>query len=188
MVKEYISTKVRVKAYFKRGKISPSITLDIWTSPNGLSILAITAHWVDDDYVLREIVLDSVEIIGNHSGKNIAKSVLKCLKEFEIDSKVFTITADNAANNRTMAKELAKNLKQFDHSIHLLGCMGHVINLAAKRGLYCLAAIKEYETEEVPEEEDDEIDSNLVGIDDDQDSEEESFPEGYTNVLGFFVF
>lgn len=85
VVKEYISFKVRVKAYFKRGKINPSITLDIWTSPNGFSILAITAHWVDDDYVLREIILDSVELIGSHSGVNIAKSVLKCLKEFEID-------------------------------------------------------------------------------------------------------
>ena len=77
-----------------------------------------------------------------------------------------------------MAKELSKNLKQFDHSIHLLGCMGHVINLAAKRGLYALAAIKEYESKEIPEEEDTGSEPDLDGLDDVQDSEEEYLPEG----------
>lgn len=142
-----------------------------------LSILAITAHWVDDDNVLREIILYSLELIGSHSGENIAKTVLKCLKEFKIDAKGFTITADNAANNRAIAKDLAKDLKQFDHSIHLFGCMGHVINLAAKRGLYTLAAFKEYELEEIPEENDG-FEQDLDGLDDIQSSEEEYLPAG----------
>ncbi len=34
-----------------------------------------------------------------------------------------------------MAEELHKFLKDFDQEQHLLGCVGHVFNLAAKGGL-----------------------------------------------------
>lgn len=139
ITQEYCTFKTDLKGYFKTITSSISITCDIWTSPNGLAILGITAHWVDNEFILREVILDSIELQGTHSGKNIGNAVLECLKQLEIETKLFCITADNASNNNTMAQELAKYLAQFDSEIHIIGCVGHVINLAAKQGLKVLS-------------------------------------------------
>lgn len=44
------------------GKIS--FTMDIWTSPSTKSFLAITAHYLDKDWKLRNILMDFVQIFG----------------------------------------------------------------------------------------------------------------------------
>ena len=52
--------------------------------------------------------------------------------------KIFCITADNASNNGTMSKVLEQKLSEFKADQHMLGCVGHVINLAAKAALKAL--------------------------------------------------
>jgi len=52
------------------------------------------------------LLLDAVELNGSHTGKNIANNVFKSLSEFGLESKLFCVTADNAANNNTMAQHL----------------------------------------------------------------------------------
>ncbi|KAI7957295.1 hypothetical protein MJO28_004390 [Puccinia striiformis f. sp. tritici] len=58
----------------------------------------------------------------------------KALEDFNICDKIFCITSDNALNNQTMGSHLA-NLIDFDNQNCLLGCMAHVINLAAQAGI-----------------------------------------------------
>ena len=58
------------------------------------------------------------------------------LKEFKILDSLCCITADNASNNNTLAKQVLESTNhQFNHNESLLGCMAHVINLAAQDGL-----------------------------------------------------
>ena len=75
------------------------------------------------------------EIYGKHTGENLANYVLNVLRSFGIEEKLFCVTADNASNNYTMAKCLEISLAQFQADQNLLGCIGHVINLAAKAAL-----------------------------------------------------
>jgi len=44
------------------GKIS--FTLDVWTSPSTKSFLAITAHYIDKDWKLRNVLVDFIQIFG----------------------------------------------------------------------------------------------------------------------------
>jgi len=44
------------------GKIS--FTLDVWTSPSTKSFLAITAHYIDKDWKLRNVLMDFIQIFG----------------------------------------------------------------------------------------------------------------------------
>jgi hypothetical protein len=64
--------------------------------------------------------------------ESLANYVLNVLRSFGIEEKLFCVTADNASNNYSMAKCLEVSLAQFQADQNILGCIGHVINLAAK--------------------------------------------------------
>jgi hypothetical protein len=67
---------------------------------------------------------------GQHTGENIANNVMSSLCYFGIEENFFCITTDNASNNRTISIEIQKHLPDFTVEENLLGCAGHVINLA----------------------------------------------------------
>jgi hypothetical protein len=55
----------KVQESFKNipGKIS--FTIDIWTSPSAKSFLSLTAHYIDKNWELRNILVDFIQIFGN---------------------------------------------------------------------------------------------------------------------------
>lgn len=141
-LKMFYGTREKLKAYFSGLSCKLNLSLDLWSSPNGISILGITCHWVDN-YEMKELLLDASQLNGRHTGKNIAHHVLRALKQFGIENKLFCITADNASNNYTMGVELSRYLPHFNPDKHLLGCVGHVVNLAAQAGLKALGSESE---------------------------------------------
>ena len=52
------------------------------------SYLAITSHWINNNYRLRSELLAFSEIEGSHSGENIAHELFKVLKMYNIQKKV----------------------------------------------------------------------------------------------------
>jgi hypothetical protein len=110
-----------------------SLTCDGWTSPGNHSVLGVTAHWIEK-YELKSMILAAKLINGPHSGVNLAAHLHEVLQTFGISKKIFCIMADNTSNNTTMAAEL-NSLIGFNHQSCMLGCMPHVINLAAKAGI-----------------------------------------------------
>ncbi len=95
VLKQFWLSRDKIKALFESVS-SINLTCDLWTSPNANAILAITAHWIDNDFDLKEILLDVVEVNGAHFGLNIASYLLKSLEEFAIKDKLFCITGNNA--------------------------------------------------------------------------------------------
>ena len=59
------------------GKIS--FALHAWTSPNMLSFLDITCHYINSDWKLKDILVDFVCLEGSHSGENLANSFIQYL-------------------------------------------------------------------------------------------------------------
>lgn len=60
----YESNINKVKESFSNitGKIS--FTIDIWTSPSAKSFLSLTAHYINDDWKLNNILVDFIQIFG----------------------------------------------------------------------------------------------------------------------------
>jgi hypothetical protein len=129
----FINGQKALKSLLQKIPSKISLTCDGWTSPSNESLLGITAHWIEN-YELKSIILATKLIDGPHSGINLASHLAEVLKKYDIKNKIFCITADNASNNGTMAAEL-KKLIGFDAENCMLGCMPHVINLAAKVGI-----------------------------------------------------
>ncbi|CAB5380658.1 unnamed protein product [Rhizophagus irregularis] len=102
------------------GKIS--FALDRWISPNIISFLEITCHYIDTDWDLKDILVDFVDLSDPHSGKNLAN--------------ILAITTDNAANNDTFFKEFEKvcnkNRIDFHHKRNHVRCVAHIMNLAVQ--------------------------------------------------------
>ena len=76
----------------------------------------ITAHWIDDEWKLRQTLLDFMEFQSPHMGANMAKLVSNTLVFYGLTDKLFCIMMDNASNNDTMACELSETLL-IDHGV-----------------------------------------------------------------------
>ncbi len=64
-----------------------SITADGWTSPVSESFLGITAHYIEDDFIMRSIVLDILPFDHPHDGESIAEiaeAIYKVLGEWGV--------------------------------------------------------------------------------------------------------
>ena len=66
IMERFKNTKVQMKKFFSSIDSRISFTTDIWTSPNDLAFMAITAHWISADFVIHSMLMDFVELFGSH--------------------------------------------------------------------------------------------------------------------------
>jgi hypothetical protein len=87
------------------GKIS--LSLDAWTSSNNYAFLAIVAHYITksgdlgmipptycQDFIdekIEELLIDFRELLGEHSGENMAEAVWETLTKYGISDRVCSL-------------------------------------------------------------------------------------------------
>ncbi|KAL4564056.1 hypothetical protein LXL04_028106 [Taraxacum kok-saghyz] len=81
-----------------------SITIDMWTSGQNIHYMVVTCHFVDFDFKLHKIILSFVAVPPPYTRVCIYDSLFKCLKEWNIETKVATLTVDNAKTNDVVAR------------------------------------------------------------------------------------
>ncbi|MBW0525689.1 hypothetical protein O181_065404, partial [Austropuccinia psidii MF-1] len=80
--------------------------------------MAVTGHFLDQDFNLTSILLG--------------------LSEIEEDC-ITRITTNNASSNSSTVNKIASTAPTFKASTHAIGCMAHVLHLAAQDGLKALS-------------------------------------------------
>ncbi|KMS96954.1 hypothetical protein BVRB_7g179970 [Beta vulgaris subsp. vulgaris] len=118
-----------------------SLTTDLWRSkPQKIEYMVLTAHFVDKNWKLQKRVLNFVHIPPPRKGKDIANCIFKCLKEWDIESKVFTVSVDNASANDSCISimkdtfSLTKRLICGGKLFHVR-CCAHILNIMVQHGL-----------------------------------------------------
>ncbi|KAK6984038.1 ribonuclease H-like domain-containing protein [Favolaschia claudopus] len=170
-----------------------SISLDAWSSSNGYAFMAIVAHYVTNEGKLdtqlrsEELLIDFVELIGEHSGENMAEVVWESLDRYGLIGRVMAFMMDNASNNDTLAAAFERRCNEagirFSASDSRLRCMPHTIHLAVLQLLEAIGAVEKdsrakkskatpYQDVVSASPESDELNGAAVGIDDDEDEEE----------------
>jgi len=91
--------KIKLQEHIKDGS-SIALTNDIWQSATGTSYLAITAHWIDNDWITHGRLLTFVGVPASHSSPNIFKVIKASTKRFGIHKHIIAITTDSADPNR----------------------------------------------------------------------------------------
>lgn len=116
------------------------IAFDLWTSPNRLAILAVSAHFIDAKNSIQQRLLALREQQGAHTGLNIALTLAEIARDWEIVDRIGCLVSDNASNNDTCGKELFRQiLPDFsveDASDRRIRCYGHILNLVGRAFLY----------------------------------------------------
>ncbi|KAK8933947.1 hypothetical protein KSP39_PZI015818 [Platanthera zijinensis] len=102
--------------------------------------MVIIGHWIDQNWRLQKLVLNYVHIPPPCRGLEIADVIWRCLKDWGIESKIQTISVDNASSN----DDSIENLKIYIRSTKKLLCDGrlfhvrccaHILNLIAQDGI-----------------------------------------------------
>ena len=68
--------------------------------------MVLIGHWIDANWILQKCVLNFVHLDPPCYGIKISDAIFKCLIEWGIENKVYTISIDNASNNDIAIKSL----------------------------------------------------------------------------------
>jgi hypothetical protein len=116
-------------------------TSDLWTSNQKLGYICIIAHYVDLNFVLKKKIIGFRDVKYPHTGLVIEEVINKCLSEWGIKGKMFTITLDNAANNMAACGLLRENGEVdllFGGQHILIRCCAHILNIIVQDELELL--------------------------------------------------
>lgn len=107
---------------------SVSFTSDIWSSSvSPMSVLSLTAQFINEDFQLKKVVLHSREFAGSHTAEAIAGAFRDMYQAWGIPmEKVHVILRDNARN-------MEKAMK--DAHLPSLPCMSHTLQLVVQEGV-----------------------------------------------------
>lgn len=103
------------------------ITTDCWTSINMESFMAVTIHFLTDNFIPVSLLLEAASLPVQHTAINLSKELKRVLTHWNVIDKILMIVSDNAAN----VKAAIKNEMGFKH----FGCFAHTINLVVTDGL-----------------------------------------------------
>ncbi|KAL0316336.1 UNVERIFIED_CONTAM: putative AC transposase [Sesamum radiatum] len=131
----------RTKYYNLLGKIKCriAITTDMWTSSNNKGFMAVTGHFIDDNWTLQNCILRFLYVPAPHTAEVLADTLVESLMDWNIDRKVSTITVDNCTTNDAMINHLLQKLPTkdmlLDGKVLHMRCCAHILNLIVKDGL-----------------------------------------------------
>jgi hypothetical protein len=76
VVRQYMGLKEQlVIPTIQKARSKIHVSCDLWTSPNSLAILGITAQFINESWGLQRLVLGMREVVGEHTGLNSAKYI-----------------------------------------------------------------------------------------------------------------
>ena len=124
----YRQTRAAVQAAIDSA-LSVALTTDCWTSCATESFMTVTAHFVTDDWQLKECVLQTRPLHEAHTAHNIADALRAAVVEWALARPIglLPLVTDNASNMVLAAREAS-------FAPHI-GCFAHTINLATQRAL-----------------------------------------------------
>ncbi|XP_037483219.1 zinc finger BED domain-containing protein RICESLEEPER 2-like isoform X2 [Triticum dicoccoides] len=134
----YKNEKEVLKSLLK-GVSSICLTTDLWTSNQTLSYMCVVAHYIDENWNLQTRVLAFIELDPPHSGNVIADALYAVVLEWNIQTKIMSVTLDNASNNdgavdALKAKFLFRRGKDFEGQYFHIRCCAHILNLVVQDG------------------------------------------------------
>jgi hypothetical protein len=135
--KSYEIRYLDIKDFILTACSKVTVSSDIWTSTNGLSLLGVVGHFLSRDSKYETVLLGLPRIQGAHTGENIANILASVIKKYGLSKHINTIVMDNATNNESKGffNTLAKNGVDVSEN-QRLRCIGHIINLTVKALLF----------------------------------------------------
>jgi hypothetical protein len=136
ILKDFAVRKERVKTSLAQAKSVIHISFDLWTSGNNMAFLGVVAHYLDETFTARSLLIALRQLSGPHSGENQSFLLVEIIKEFRFEQRLGYFISDNVTSNDSAVNFTCESLKIKNAVQRRLRCLGHVINLAAKAFLF----------------------------------------------------
>ena len=139
-VESYRKRKTALKDMFHCLDTRVSICSDIWSdSSNERSFMGITAHWIDNNWVLNKRLIALRKMDGPHTASNIYRTLATVMNEYLLTRKIFSIGFDNASANTASISELQELCQPaLGGTFFHIRCACHILNLCVKDGMTSL--------------------------------------------------
>uniref|UniRef100_A0A803QCF8 Transposase n=1 Tax=Cannabis sativa TaxID=3483 RepID=A0A803QCF8_CANSA len=127
----YLREKKNLRAIVVKKKKGVCLTTDTWRSCQNLDYVCLTAHFIDDSWVLHKKIL-SYCVVPNNKGDTLGKAIEQCLLDWGLE-RVFTITVDNSSSNNASVQYAKNTVNQWGGAI--LRGASHILNLIVQDGV-----------------------------------------------------
>uniref|UniRef100_A0A8R7URY7 AC transposase n=1 Tax=Triticum urartu TaxID=4572 RepID=A0A8R7URY7_TRIUA len=110
IVERYDIEKKKAIEYMSMVQSRVTVTTDMWTSDSQKKgYMAITAHFIDESWRLRNILMRFIYVPAPHNAEVIADQLHESLVKWNLDEKLLTVTVDNCnANDKAIAEIVGK--------------------------------------------------------------------------------
>nr|XP_017217151.1 PREDICTED: zinc finger BED domain-containing protein RICESLEEPER 2-like [Daucus carota subsp. sativus] len=117
-----------------------AITTDLWTANNQKKgYMAVTAHFIDGSWMLQSRIMRFIYVPCPHTKDVLCEYLLKCLMDWNVDTKISSLTVDNCSTNDAMIEILLDKMDSASliqgGSLFHMRCSAHILNLIVKDGL-----------------------------------------------------
>ncbi|XP_025635831.1 zinc finger BED domain-containing protein RICESLEEPER 2-like [Arachis hypogaea] len=136
----YEAEKKQLKALLQ-GVRKISLTTNMWRSSHQIiEYMVITGHFIDAGWNLQKRILSFVQVPAPRRGIDVADAIFKCLKTWEIENKVFSVSVDNASYNDSCLRALKDTISDNNSlpvggSLFHVRCCAYILNLLVQDGL-----------------------------------------------------
>ncbi|CAL2253579.1 unnamed protein product [Prunus armeniaca] len=93
-----------------QGRINLSV--EMWSSPENVEYLCLTAHYIDEDWKLQKKVLNFVTLDPTHTEDSLSEVIGKCLMDWDIHSKLFAFTLDDCSTDDDIVLRIKDRISQ----------------------------------------------------------------------------
>lgn len=108
---------------------SVCVTTDMWTSRKNNSYMAITAHYIDDEFNLKSVLLECVLLYGSvRTSENLAVELKRVMNRWKLSDKILLGVSDD--DEIEMKKAFEQNLEWTHYS-----CYAHLFNSVVQSAL-----------------------------------------------------
>ncbi|CAA0827060.1 Unknown protein, partial [Striga hermonthica] len=136
----YMEEKKKALEYMVATKSRVAITTDMWTSENQKrGYMAVTAHFIDDSWTLRNIIMRFIYVPAPHTANIISDKLYDAFVEWNVDEKISTVTMDNCSTNDAvipvLINKIGSDKLMLNGQILHMRCCAHILNLIVRDGL-----------------------------------------------------
>ena len=97
-MKTFLECKIRLVEELSSLDCRVFLTSDAWDSGYGYHYLCVTCHWLDNDWLLQKRIIHFKMLEYPHTCLNIAHHLKQAIDEYNLRSKIMSMTFDNATS------------------------------------------------------------------------------------------
>lgn len=140
ILKMHEREKIKIKSMLEKAPGRVSLTSDCWSSITTDGYISLTCHFIDEEWVLQDKVLNFSIMPSPHTGVALSNKLFSMLSQWGIENKIFALTLDNASANDVSVELLQSqlvlnNALLCDGEFFHIRCCAHIINLVVQDGL-----------------------------------------------------